>query len=90
VAELRQVSDRPDDARAISHDLAWVTDRLRRRWLFADYQAGDITIHSPHVVHASLDTTTDVMRLSADIRFIRRGDAADARWLRAWAGDDGN
>jgi ectoine hydroxylase-related dioxygenase (phytanoyl-CoA dioxygenase family) len=89
-ASLRRITDRPDDTRAISHDLAWVAQELGRRWLWADYQAGDVTIHSPHVVHASLDTTTDVMRLSADIRFIRRGDAADARWLMAWAGDDGN
>jgi hypothetical protein len=41
-------------------------------------------------VHASLDTTTDAMRLSADLRFLRRGQPADARWLVAWAGDDGN
>jgi ectoine hydroxylase-related dioxygenase (phytanoyl-CoA dioxygenase family) len=89
-AELRTISDRPGDPRAISHDLAWVSRRLGRRWLHTDYLAGDVTIHSPHVLHASLDTTTDAMRLSADIRFIRRGDAADARWLEAWAGDDGN
>ena len=63
---------------------------LGRRWLWADYQAGDVTIHSPHIVHASLDTTTDVMRLSADLRFLRRGEPADDRWLQAWAGDDGN
>jgi ectoine hydroxylase-related dioxygenase (phytanoyl-CoA dioxygenase family) len=88
--DLRTVTDRPDDTRAISHDLAWVAEQLGRRWRWADYQAGDVTIHSPHLVHASLDTTTDAMRLSADIRFIRRGDAADARWLHAWAGDDGN
>ncbi len=43
---------------------------------WADYQAGDVTIHSPHVVHASLDTTTDRMRLSADLRFLRRGEPA--------------
>jgi ectoine hydroxylase-related dioxygenase (phytanoyl-CoA dioxygenase family) len=89
-AFLRTVTDRPHDVRAISHDLAWVADQLGRRWRWADYQAGDVTIHSPHIVHASLDTTTDVMRLSADLRFLRRGQPADARWLKAWAGDDGN
>jgi hypothetical protein len=30
------------------------------------------------------------MRLSADLRFLRRGERPDARWLQAWAGDDGN
>jgi ectoine hydroxylase-related dioxygenase (phytanoyl-CoA dioxygenase family) len=87
---LRKVTDRPHDARAISHDLAWVSEQLGRRWRWADYQAGDVAIHSPHIVHASLDTTADHMRLSADLRFLRRGEAADVRWLHAWAGDDGN
>jgi ectoine hydroxylase-related dioxygenase (phytanoyl-CoA dioxygenase family) len=87
---LRTVTDRPGDSRSISHDLAWVAERLGRRWRWADYQAGDVTVHSPHRVHASLDTTTDAMRLSADLRFLRRGQPADARWLVAWAGDDGN
>jgi ectoine hydroxylase-related dioxygenase (phytanoyl-CoA dioxygenase family) len=67
-----------------------VAERLGRRWRWADYQSGDVTVHSPHLVHASLDTTTDAMRLSADLRFLRRGQPADARWLVAWAGDDGN
>ncbi len=87
---LHTVTDRPDDGRAISHDLAWVAEELGRRWLWADYQAGDVTIHSPYIVHASLDTTTAATRLSADVRFLRQGERPDARWLRAWAGDDGN
>jgi ectoine hydroxylase-related dioxygenase (phytanoyl-CoA dioxygenase family) len=87
---LRTVSDRPGDTRAISHDLGWVAEQLGRRWRWADYQAGDVTIHSPHIVHASLDTTTDVMRVSADLRFLRQGDEPDTRWLQPWAGDDGN
>ncbi len=87
---LRTVSDRPGDNRAISHDLAWVSEQLGRRWLWADYRAGDITVHSPHIIHGSLDTTSDAMRLSADFRFLRRGRRPDARWLTTWAGDDGN
>jgi ectoine hydroxylase-related dioxygenase (phytanoyl-CoA dioxygenase family) len=87
---LHRITDRPGDGRAISHDLAWVAEQLGRRWLWADYQAGDVTIHSPYIVHASLDTATAAMRLSADLRFLRQGETPDARWLRAWAGDDGN
>ena len=87
---LRSVTDRPDDTRAISHDLAWVSEQLNRRWRWADYAAGDVTVHSPHIVHASLDTTSDghapVRRLSLP----SQGEPADARWLVAWAGDDGN
>jgi ectoine hydroxylase-related dioxygenase (phytanoyl-CoA dioxygenase family) len=87
---LHSVTDRPADDRAISHDLAWVAGELGRRWLWADYQAGDVAIHSPYIVHASLDTITDTMRLSADLRFLRQGQRPDPRWLEAWAGDDGN
>jgi ectoine hydroxylase-related dioxygenase (phytanoyl-CoA dioxygenase family) len=90
LAELREVTDRPQDSRPISHDLSWVSERLGRRWLWADYRAGDVAIHSPHTVHASLDTRTDAMRMSADVRFLRSGEAVDTRWLAPWAGDDGN
>ncbi|HEX6395180.1 MAG TPA: phytanoyl-CoA dioxygenase family protein [Acidimicrobiales bacterium] len=87
---LKSVTDRPDDRRPITHDLALVAHTTGRRWLWANFEAGDVTVHSPHLVHASLDTITDEMRLSADVRFLREGDQADPRWLQAWAGDDGN
>jgi hypothetical protein len=87
---LRAITDRPGDTRPITHDLALVSETLDRRWLWADFAAGDVTVHSPHLVHASLDTVTDEMRLSADVRFLREGETADPRWLHAWAGDDGN
>jgi ectoine hydroxylase-related dioxygenase (phytanoyl-CoA dioxygenase family) len=86
---LRAVHDRPDDPRPISHDLAWVAEQTGRRWRWADFRAGDVAIHSPRVIHASLDTTTDAMRLSADLRFLAAGERPDHRWLQAWAGDDG-
>lgn len=89
-APLRSVTDRPADGRPISHDLGWVAEKLGRRWLWADYFAGDVTVHSPHLVHASLDTTTEAMRLSADVRFLLEGETPDPRWLEPWAGDDGN
>ncbi|MBF6046071.1 phytanoyl-CoA dioxygenase [Streptomyces sp. NRRL B-1677] len=88
-ASLRAGADRPHDRRPISHDLARTARALGRRWLWADYAAGDVTAHLPHIVHASLDTRTAAMRLSVDVRFVRRGDRADPRWLRDWAGDDG-
>jgi hypothetical protein len=90
LAAVSVVTDRPGDDRPLSHDLAWVADQLGRRWLWADFAAGDVTVHSPHVVHASLDTESDVMRMSADVRFLRAGETPDPRWLVPWAGDDGN
>ncbi len=83
-------TDRPDDTRPISHDLGWTAQQLGGRWLYADYQAGDIAIHSPHLVHASLDTQTDTMRMSVDIRFLPKSVEPDPRWLKPWSGDDGN
>lgn len=83
-------TDRPDDPRPISHDLSWTQEQLGGRWLYPDYAAGDIAIHSPHLVHATLDTTTDAMRMSADIRFLPITVEPDPRWLRPWSGDDGN
>lgn len=86
---LREVTDRPGDARPLSHDLRWVSERLGRRWLWTDYRAGDVTVHSPRLVHASLDNTTGAMRLSADLRFLLDGHPADPRWMQPWSGDDG-
>ncbi|MEI5097540.1 phytanoyl-CoA dioxygenase family protein [Streptomyces sp. PmtG] len=86
---LRDTTDRPDDRRQICHDLEFTARGLGRRWLWADFAAGDVMAHVPTVIHASLDTTTDAMRLSIDARFIRQGDAPDPRWLRPWSADDG-
>jgi len=91
VAALKTLrTDRPGDSRPISHDLDWTARQLGGRWLYADYRAGDVAIHTPHIVHASLDTTTDVMRMSADIRFAPITVEPDPRWLKPWSGDDGN
>jgi ectoine hydroxylase-related dioxygenase (phytanoyl-CoA dioxygenase family) len=87
---LRAVSDRPDDPRPLSHDLGWVADRSERRWLWADFRAGDLAVHSSTIVHATLDVRSDVMRLSADLRFQGSDGVPDPRWLQPWAGNDGN
>ena len=86
---LRGRVDRAHDHRPLSHDLGWVSQQVGRRWLYADYRAGDVVLHSPHIVHASLDTSTDAMRLSADLRYVAAGERQDQRWQEAWAGDDG-
>ncbi|MCC6914342.1 MAG: phytanoyl-CoA dioxygenase family protein [Rhodospirillaceae bacterium] len=77
------------DTRPITHDLKWLSDFSGRRWLYADYSAGDIVVHSPVIVHASLDGELDLMRVSTDIRFQRAGSPSDPRWLDDWSADDG-
>ncbi len=90
LAPLRKVTDRPDDPRPISHDLSWVSTRLGLRWMHIVSRAGDITLHNSHLIHASLDVTGEVMRLSTDLRFARRDDNIDYRWTIPWSGNDGN
>lgn len=87
--ELRSVTDRPNDDRPLSHDLGWTARKLGRRWLWADYHAGDVAVHSPHLVHATLDTTTDAIRMSIDVRFQRTDQPTDPRWQSTWSADDG-
>jgi Phytanoyl-CoA dioxygenase (PhyH) len=87
--QLRDHTDRPDDRRPISNDLGMTARVLGGRWLWADYRPGDVVLHSPHIVHASLDNTSDVMRLSADVRFRRRDAEPDERWNSDWSADDG-
>ncbi|MGA4838626.1 phytanoyl-CoA dioxygenase family protein [Streptomyces sp. G45] len=86
---LRDTTDRPEDRRQICHDLEFTARSLDRRWLWADFAAGDLMVHVPNVIHASLDSATDAMRLSVDARFVRQSDTPDPRWLRPWSADDG-
>jgi hypothetical protein len=86
---LRVHTDRPGDSRPISNDLGLTAQTLGGKWLWTDFTAGDVVLHSPHMVHASLDDLSDVMRLSVDVRFKLRAAPADERWLTDWSADDG-
>lgn len=86
---LRQVTDRPHDRRPVSHDLGLVARQLGGRWLATTFEAGDVAVHTPRLVHASLDNRSPVMRLSIDLRFQLAGAPADPRWDTPWAADDG-
>jgi hypothetical protein len=82
-------TDRAHDNRPLTHDLKWLADQTGRRWLTTHFKAGDVVIHSPSIVHASTDTQVDMMRVSTDIRFQRKGAASDPRWHADWSADDG-
>ena len=75
----------------ITYDLPALANQLETRWLIADYQAGDMVVHSPYLVHASLNNTDpqNRMRLSTDIRYQKSSDAIDPRWQNHWRDDDG-
>jgi ectoine hydroxylase-related dioxygenase (phytanoyl-CoA dioxygenase family) len=71
----------------VSKDLPDMAERFDTRWLIADYEAGDVVLHSPFMIHAS---TTNVdpqnrIRLSTDIRYQNVDDEIDARWANHWS-----
>lgn len=78
-------------AASITADLPALADEHDARWLVTDYAAGDMVVHSPYMVHASLDNTDrdGLMRLSTDIRFQRANEPIDWRWQRDWHHADG-
>jgi ectoine hydroxylase-related dioxygenase (phytanoyl-CoA dioxygenase family) len=74
----------------ISKDLPEMARRFDRRWLVADYEAGDVVLHSPYMIHAATMNADPggIMRLSTDIRFQNVRDEIDARWSNHWSLDD--
>ncbi len=89
-ATIRQAgrTDRPNDSRPLTHDLKWLSEATGRRWLLADYKAGDVVAHVPDIVHASTDPMIDLMRISTDVRFVRSDIEIDSRWQNDWSADD--
>lgn len=78
-------------AASITADLPGLAEQYDSRWLLADYAAGDVMVHSAHIIHAGLDNTDQHgrMRLSTDIRYQRVSDPIDWRWQEHWRWDDG-
>lgn len=78
-------------AASITADLPELADEHDARWLVADYEAGDMVVHSAYTVHAALDNVDPdgVMRLSTDIRYQRESEPIDWRWQNDWHYDDG-
>jgi len=74
----------------ISKDLPDMAERFNARWLVADYEAGDVVLHSPFMIHASTENRDPdgLIRLSTDIRFQNVDDEIDARWNNHWTLDD--
>jgi len=56
-------------------------ENLKRRWLSADYQIGDILVFSMFTMHASMDNQTNCFRLSSDSRYQLASEPIDERWV---------
>jgi ectoine hydroxylase-related dioxygenase (phytanoyl-CoA dioxygenase family) len=74
----------------VSKDLPAMADKFDTRWLIADYEAGDIVLHSPFMIHAATlnESRERIIRLSTDIRYQNVSDEVDARWNNHWTLDD--
>lgn len=74
----------------VSKDLPDMAEKFDTRWLVANYEAGDVVLHSPYMIHAAtLNESRDgIIRLSTDIRYQNVGDEIDARWNNHWTLDD--
>jgi len=78
------------DKKWITNDLANLAKKTCKKWMYSDYKAGDIVIHSPFLIHASLDCSSVYMRLSTDIRYVTDNEKVDKRWSNNWSADDGH
>ncbi|MFM2310433.1 MAG: hypothetical protein RLY87_2555 [Chloroflexota bacterium] len=74
----------------LTKDLPALANKWNLRWLIADYEAGDMVIHSAYMIHAATgnDVQDGTMRLSTDIRFQRVSDEVDVRWNNHYSMDD--
>ncbi|MBR8837331.1 MAG: phytanoyl-CoA dioxygenase family protein [Stigonema ocellatum SAG 48.90 = DSM 106950] len=75
----------------ISKDLALIAKVTNSRWLLANYEAGDVVIHSPYMIHASCSNLDPFrrIRLSTDVRYHRIDSSTDERWQNIWQPNDG-
>ncbi|AZI56841.1 phytanoyl-CoA dioxygenase [Nakamurella antarctica] len=75
----------------ITADLPKLAEKYDSRWLVADYEAGDVVVHSSHIIHAGTDNvdSQDRLRLSTDIRYQRASEPIDWRWQEHWHDQDG-
>ncbi|MCX5214532.1 phytanoyl-CoA dioxygenase family protein [Kitasatospora sp. NBC_00240] len=78
-------------AASITADLPALAEEYDSRWLVTDFSAGDLMVHSAHIVHASLDNEDPAgrFRLSTDIRYQAAGEPIDRRWQNHWHDEDG-
>jgi hypothetical protein len=91
---FRQIENNSTDkmqAEWLTKDLPSLANKLNTRWLVADYEAGDVVVHSAYMVHASLNNTNKMgrIRLSTDIRYQLSSAPIDKRWQVHWHYNDG-
>lgn len=71
----------------LTKDLPSLAERLDTRWLMANYEAGDMVVHSAYMIHAASLNQSDEkrIRLSTDIRYQLVHEKIDERWGNDWS-----
>ncbi len=74
----------------LDKNLMRLAEKFDTRWLIADYEAGDMVVHSPYMIHASTQNVDphNRIRLSTDIRYQLVRDEIDVRWANHWSLED--
>ncbi|MCJ1391186.1 hypothetical protein MMC18_004048 [Xylographa bjoerkii] len=77
----------------LSHDAEEFLQRegRGRKWLVADYEAGDVVFHSPWMIHGATKNEDESgrIRLATDLRFYEEGAKLDERWMKTFYHGDG-
>jgi len=77
----------------LSHNVEeWAKEEgVGRRWLVADYEAGDVVFHNPWMIHCSSrnEDKQGRIRVATDLRFYERGAKVDERWSSNFFQGDG-
>ncbi|MBA2396325.1 MAG: phytanoyl-CoA dioxygenase family protein [Ktedonobacteraceae bacterium] len=74
----------------INKDLSALANLIDGTWLLANYEGGDMVVHSPYMIHAST-VNFDAhkrMRLSTDIRYQLQSEKIDPRWTNEYHPND--
>lgn len=56
-------------------------EKFGGRWLTSEYRMGDLLTFRMDLIHASIDNSTDRIRLSTDTRYQRSDEPIDERWI---------
>ncbi|KAI9280364.1 phytanoyl-CoA dioxygenase [Umbelopsis sp. AD052] len=72
---------------AIGKDASAIAEKYDRRWLVADYEPGDVILHTPYLIHSACQNqdANKTIRLSTDLRFQPASETISQRWLNDWA-----
>ncbi|KAI9655536.1 MAG: hypothetical protein M1821_005329 [Bathelium mastoideum] len=66
-------------------------ERFNRKWLVAEFEAGDVVLHNPFAIHASTinHDPDNIIRLATDLRFVDSSRPWDTRWSKQYTLNDG-